>query len=243
MTDEKIKSLILTKGCYKRLENEQIYNGWFKIKPKYLHHNITKFHLQDKRVLDIGCEYGSHLIYFNPDSLGLDVNDRYLPFSKSIGLSVKKVNFEDDIPVRPQSFDAVWCSNVLEHMVSPHALLLKLHRILKNDGLLFIYCPVISFSNLIPAPHYRDYLATEHINFYTARSLALTISRAGFKLIETNIAPTYNIMVNNVLSFIAVPFFPGVTVVAQKNHNFVYPGKRIADFTPQWMKHLDKRKL
>jgi SAM-dependent methyltransferase len=48
------------------------------------------------------------------------------------------------LPLRTASFDAVICSELLEHVLAPQAVLGEIHRVLKTDGLLLICVPFLN---------------------------------------------------------------------------------------------------
>lgn len=236
-----LHTLVTHKGCFTAKKNQAIYHKFFRQMPKYLYHNLVKYRLDQKKVLDVGCSFGSYLVHFGPQSMGLDINPEHLQFLKALGLRHTAVNIEDDTSLKPNQFEAIWSSNFLEHMVAPHFILLKFHKLLKKDGLIFIYCPTVSWKPFRRLPYFRDYLASEHINFFTNDTLAMTIERAGFTVLEVNSAFSYQVWLNQLLAPFVNLIFPGVTVVARKNNQFEYPEKRIPQFTPAWMKAYDLR--
>jgi len=230
---KKIEQIILKQGCFSKEVNRDIYDENFKIIPKYLWHNLVKYRLDQKKILDVGCGWGYHLIHFGNNSLGVDLNPKHIRFLRSIGLRGKKVNLEDDFGLNKESFNVAWCANILEHMIAPHLLLLRLYELLKKDGIIIIYCPLASLPFLNKIKHFRDYLAQEHINFFTKETLGLTIERAGFRIIDINASLTYSPVINKVFSSFLGYFSPGLTFVAEKVKNFQYPKKRKRYFTPK----------
>ncbi len=105
-------------------------------------------------------------------------------------------NFQSDIKTvlaengLPTAFQYVWCSDVFEHVLSPHEFLLNLRRTLKPGGLLFLGVPLV---NLLGRPgtkrnspfnYFRGYLSQDHVNFFTFASLRHTVEFAGFKLVD-----------------------------------------------------------
>jgi SAM-dependent methyltransferase len=81
------------------------------------------------------------------------------------------------IPVDDASFDAVVCTQVLEHVPEPGAVLAELLRILRPGGRLLITAPLVWFLHEEPHDYYR----------YTPHGLRFLLTRAGFADIE--IAP------------------------------------------------------
>jgi SAM-dependent methyltransferase len=230
-----IEKIINKKGCFSGKENQEIYLKYFQKIPKYLYHNLGKYGLDKKKVLDVGCGFGNHLIHFGEGSVGLDANPKHIEFLKAIGLKNQKINIEENFEI-DELFDTVWCSNILEHLIAPHMFLRKVHYLLENNGLLFVYCPVKTFWPIDKIGQGKGFLASEHVNFFTKETLKLTIESAGFKILEVNSAFFYNKLLNNLFSKLILGMSPGITVVAVKDSKFNYSQKRIDEFRPKWAK-------
>lgn len=74
------------------------------------------------------------------------------------------------VPVEDARFDAIICTQVLEHVPDPIAVLNELNRILKMDGLLFLTTPLFFEEHMHPYDFYR----------YTQHGLRYLSSRCGF---------------------------------------------------------------
>lgn len=196
-------------------------------------------HLDQKAVLDIGCSYGQHLIHFGPGSAGIDAVERNVEFCRALGFEVTMTNVEDGLPDLGRRFDAIYCSNLLEHLVAPHLFLLRLHALLKPGGLLFVHVPTMPPLKIVDrllkrVIGHNGYLASEHINAFTPRTLAFTIERAGFTVDDVAFVGARG---RGLLS-LGEPIFRelGITAmaVARRNPHFEYPEKRVAVFEPQF---------
>jgi len=189
---------ILSKGCYSQTENLRIYEDWFSDGPRYLFRAVNKkYDITNKVICDVGCAYGTNLIYCTPGSYGIDIDSYKVNFARSIGLNVYERDVEsDDLSDLPQ-VEVVWCSAVLEHVFSPHRFLRNLHMLLKPNGLLCIYVPMIPlFPSLERISKLKKYLSgykgKGHVNAFVPDTLRFTCEHAGFKTIELS------------------PFYPGV---------------------------------
>jgi ubiquinone/menaquinone biosynthesis C-methylase UbiE len=80
-----------------------------------------------------------------------------------------------DIPVSDASFDAILCSEVLEHVSDPIAALKELARVLKPGGTLIITAPFVSMTHFAPY-HY----ATGFNRYFYETHLG----RDGFEIVE-----------------------------------------------------------
>jgi len=93
------------------------------------------------RVLDVGCgerpyeNFFSHCTY-----LGIDVetSGRHIQYKKPDRFFDGKA-----IPYEDAHFDAVICTEVLEHSMEPDILVGEMNRVLKPKGLLFVTVPFI----------------------------------------------------------------------------------------------------
>jgi SAM-dependent methyltransferase len=78
------------------------------------------------------------------------------------------------IPVEPARYDAIVCTQVLEHVPEPTAVLQELHRVLKPGGRLYLSCPFYFPEHLQPHDYYR----------YTQFGLRYLMGEAGFTVDE-----------------------------------------------------------
>lgn len=89
----------------------------------------------DSRVLDVGCGIASVLHILKGKKHGIDpLADEY---SKIYGypsdISVQK-GFAEKIPFPNDSFDFVFCSNVLDHVTDPSVTVREICRVMKTGG-------------------------------------------------------------------------------------------------------------
>ncbi|MGE5619861.1 MAG: class I SAM-dependent methyltransferase [Sphingomonadaceae bacterium] len=233
-----VRQRVVERGCFDRSENERIYRKFFTTVPRSFLDIVQRYRLGEKRVVDVGCGYGHYLIHFGPGSIGLDANEKSRQFALSIGLEVLDCNVEDSLPLEPESAEAVWCANLLEHLVAPHLLLTRLHRALTPDGLLVAKVPVIppwfvrKGVALLGRP--LGFEASEHINAFTPATFGFTLERAGFQVVEQVSIVLSNPLLQAVSAPLTRRWGASITVVARKDPSFVYPEKRLAAFDPRW---------
>ena len=94
---------------------------------------IRQYHLEDKRVLDVGSGEGAHqdLVL---DYTGLDISSTAARFYHKPFV----VGSATELPFPDNSFDAVWTVNVLEHVPQPEKALSEMRRVIRPNGCLFI---------------------------------------------------------------------------------------------------------
>ncbi|MFC1738365.1 class I SAM-dependent methyltransferase [Planctomycetota bacterium] len=117
-----------SKGKYSNYESAKKADGYPELRAF-----IDKYHLQDKRCLEIGCGRGLFQDLVE-DYTGVDISSsvrKYLhkPFYQA---SATELPFED------KEFDVVWSISALEHIYNPEKALLEMRRVLTPKGLLFL---------------------------------------------------------------------------------------------------------
>ncbi|MEE9365665.1 MAG: class I SAM-dependent methyltransferase [Dehalococcoidales bacterium] len=231
-TEEELKNFIFNTGCFDKIENEKIYERFFRgsiERNKRLRYFVD---LEAKNVLDVGCSYGNWLIHFPQDSMGVEIQPKMIQFARSLGLKVISANVEDVIPIESSSFDIVHCRDVLEHFVAPHKVLREIYRVLRDNGKVVIGVPNMD------SPLLKGWKATSHLYSYNKKSLSFLLERSGFRVIRAFVMGR---RLPNVLSFLIYEkLLPGrafnLNVVAHKEPDFKYHSKKLDIFTPSWMK-------
>ena len=87
-----------------------------------------------------------------------------------------------DIPEPAESFDAVMCIEVLEHLSDPPAALRELSRVLKTGGMLIVTAPFCALTHF--SPHF--YCTGFSSNFYTH-----WLRELGYELLELDYNGNY----------------------------------------------------
>ena len=186
--------------------------------------NIVQAHnLGQKAVLDIGCSYGEHLAHFCEGSVGLTIAEDEALYGKDHGYDTRYGNAEDpNVPVT-EKFDVIFANNIFEHLLAPHTFLVEVRRFLKEDGTLILGVPVVPWPNfLMKLTKFRGSLAVSHINFFTRKTLSITVSRAGWRVKNARSYHFSSKMIDALVHFIS----PHIYVVAKLEKDFGYHPKR-----------------
>lgn len=89
----------------------------------------------------------------------------------------------DDMPIDSETFDAVLCTQVLEHLEWPRESVQEMHRVLKPGGVLYLTVPMAQNEHQAPYDFFR----------YTSYGLKSLLEKAGFT--EIKIKPFGGLMV------------------------------------------------
>ena len=148
-------------------------------------------------VLDLGCGDGSfsaELLSAGAEVTGVDVADEAIRRAKvrAPAADLLKLDDRQPLPFGDDQFDLVWCGETLEHLVDPGAMIAEARRVLKDGGLFLVTTPNqarlrVAFEALAGRP-LEDRLdpRSDHLRFFTARTLKLMISDAGFHQVFVN---------------------------------------------------------
>ena len=111
-------------------------------------------------ILDVGCggqpyrKYCSHLIYKAHDFGELDASKQI------VGGRYGHIDYRSDIcaiPEKDGAFDAVLCTEVIEHVPEPIKAIRELARLLKRQGILILTIPLGSFVHQAPYHFYGGF--------------------------------------------------------------------------------------
>lgn len=184
--------------------------------------------LNTKKTLDLGCGYGEYLVAFGEGSTGITTTLAEVEYGATKGIPIVQGNVEHiDTLNLATDFKAIWANNLFEHLLSPHAFLIKLKTVASADAVLVLGVPVVpriaSFLHLKP---FRGALAVAHINFFTRESLRLTVERAGWKVEAVRPFISSIRFIDMLLSF----FAPHLYVVAKNDPTFKYAPKKLKEW-------------
>ncbi len=144
----------------------------------------------EDRVLDIGCGDGAfsgEIAKVAASVLGADVAETALARARRRhpGLAFRRVEPDAELPFEDGSFDAVWASEVIEHVADTGLWLAEIRRVLTTGGRLLVTTPSHGRLRLLArgieafSPPLGD-----HLHLYTPRSLRDTLQELGFVIRE-----------------------------------------------------------
>jgi len=184
--------------------------------------------LREKKVLDLGCGYGEYMQLFGGGSVGITTTPHEVEYGTARGIDIRLGNVEriDELGL-PRDFDAIWANNLFEHLLSPHSFLMKLKTLTKPEALLILGVPVVPvIPALMQLPKFRGALAHAHINFFTRRSLRLTVERAGWQVSAVRPFVATSRTADDALG----AFMPHLYTVAKNDASFRYHDKKLKEW-------------
>jgi SAM-dependent methyltransferase len=161
--------------------------------------------------------------------IGLDISKVAVQRCHERGMNAIVHDLNEPIPFPNDSFDAVICFEVLEHLFQPEAALREIHRVLKPGGLALISVPnVVYLPNRLlfllgffnpggsPATSLRAPWKDPHIRFFTKASLFKLLKETGFVISEFNgefsfahFPIIYRLrLIRRIAEFLSTPFKP-----------------------------------
>ena len=149
-----------------------------------------KDHLESgANVLDLGCGGGQFAALLNKsgyNAMGMDLsaNAVGMAMRNNPGVEYNVLNPDGSIPVEDNIFDAVWSTEVIEHVLDVHGFLMEINRVLKPGGLFVLTTPYHGYLKnlLITVLKFDRHFDPEgpHIRFFDRKGLERCLQKAGF---------------------------------------------------------------
>jgi len=204
-----LQELVRTRSPLPPDETEDVIRRRFQALPRRLEDAMRHWPLAAGRVLDVGCSFGHCLVHFGPGSVGLDNVPEHVTFCRALGLDARLADVETGLAgLEDGSFDAVWVSDIVEHLDAPRVLVRRLAPKLKPDGRLIVYLTVLPRSRaarrVFAGRGFFD--ADVHHYQFTLETARYLVERAGYAVEE---------VVPHGVPRLFAPFAPTVFVAAR----------------------------
>ncbi len=172
------------------------------------------------RILDIGCGDGNFSLLLKEASqaeevYGVDISSKAVELANAAGIKTFQTDIDEEpLPFEKDSFDAIFCGEVIEHLLDPDHLLDEIHRTLKTSGIAIITTPNLAawYNRIVLLfgfqPYYLDVSYRHcvgriwgfgkelggHLRLFTYRALKELLMLHRFKIIRVigsnNLCPT-----------------------------------------------------
>lgn len=136
------------------------------------------------KVLDVGCGAGGNLKTLQDQGWhphGIEMSGIAAAHARELTHGEIHTGTLESAPFAPGTFDVVLMSHSLEHFPSPVDALRRIHRLLKDDGLLVIHVPNIrSFEFTLFGRWWFPLDPPRHFYHFDRATLTATLAAAGF---------------------------------------------------------------
>jgi len=150
------------------------------------------------RVLDVGCSSGylaARLVGQGNTVVGLELDPAAAAEAATVCEEVLVGDIETmELPFPAESFDAVLCGDVVEHLRDPQRFLERLRPLVRRDGLVVLTTPnvanwAIRLSLLAGRWRYADrgILDRTHTHLFTRKTLDETLETAGYRIVRRDL--------------------------------------------------------
>jgi SAM-dependent methyltransferase len=147
----------------------------------------------DDRVLDLGCaqgEFVAALGVHGADAVGADIAAEPLRRARLRYPTMDFVQSGETLPFDDGEFAVVWAGELLEHVQDGLGLLQEVLRVLRADGRLLASTPDhgwrLRTSFALSRRRFDQHFdpRSDHVRFFTGRSLELLLDAAGFEQVD-----------------------------------------------------------
>jgi 2-polyprenyl-3-methyl-5-hydroxy-6-metoxy-1,4-benzoquinol methylase len=151
------------------------------------------------RALDVGCgegDFAAELARAGAEVIGVDVAHEPLRRARARypQLDLRALPVEGEWPLPDAHFELVWAGETIEHVADTAGWLSEIRRVLRSGGVLLLSTPAhgrlrllrLALSARAFAKHFDP--RSDHLRFYTARTLRGLLTDFGFEQIEVRAA-------------------------------------------------------
>ncbi|MEK6812708.1 MAG: class I SAM-dependent methyltransferase [Nanoarchaeota archaeon] len=164
---------------YKAMYEVEEKHAWFRAKREMMIDLFSRFGNNGSAILDIGCGTGVIASFFAQKNqvIGLDISATALRYAKMRDKTLKLVKGDaQNVKFKPETFDWVFASDVIEHVKDDYKAMQNIHNVLKPGGKILITVPALEFL------WGKDDDLVHHQRRYTKKQLKQLLSASGFKI-------------------------------------------------------------
>jgi len=171
-------------------ENTQSCSPYFKHYLRELGESLlTKYCLNDKVVIEVGCGKGEFLRLLCKDgrNQGIGFDPSYIGPDTAEQGAVRFIRAFYDSQQTQYAPDFVCCRHVIEHVQSPLEILQAVRQAIGNRMNSFVYFETPALPWILDTVTFWDFYY-EHCSYLTAENLTWAFEQTGFQVLETHLA-------------------------------------------------------
>lgn len=147
---------------------------------------VQRFGLTGKSVIELGCGDGNYLSYLAEAGArvtGLEPSRSFRALAEQTGYPILSGYVTADRDLEGGPYDAIATRQVLEHVPNIPDFLAGIRRNLRPGGYGLVEVPCLETA--LQRQRYFDFF-TDHLNYFTLRTLRLALEVSGFEVLETH---------------------------------------------------------
>jgi SAM-dependent methyltransferase len=142
-----------------------------------------------RKMLEVGCSYGGMLARFGAVGWkvdGVELDRRAVEIARtSLGLTVHPGTLREVADKLSPPYDVITAYHVIEHVPDPGAFLSQIRALSTSSGILVLRLPnASSVAARLTGGWWEWFIAPEHINVFSPKSIALLLQQKGFSVIS-----------------------------------------------------------
>lgn len=191
---------VMLEAVYKKRatkEKSAILDSRVEMIIKYME-KIEREHI---KILEVGCSNGGFLLKVknaieqkkvkkSVEFIGIDVDENAIKMSVDDKLCLIASTAEEYLATTEEKFDIIWHAELMEHLIDPYSVFLKMHRVLNDNGYMIFSTPndasleMEYLSYNIPRVLAGSIYPPMHLNAFSTQNISHFIMRCGFSVVD-----------------------------------------------------------
>lgn len=173
------------------LGDETLLNEWAlesstEVPALFYGPGTRQYFVGSRNVLDVGAHTGENMLWLECGGwrvTGIEANDAAAAIGRNMGLSIHTTRLEQN-DLASESFDAVYMSYLIEHLLDPRAGIEEVRRLLRPGGrLLLTTHNVASIWRRVFGSSWINWHTPFHLWHFDTRNLTRMIEQNGFRVL------------------------------------------------------------